>query len=138
FVYMSSHDLKLPIVNISALFNEMLDTVKFSDAEGPRMVRMVQESLDKVQDTIRDLGDIVKVQTDINSAVDKINLQEEVDKVEHSLHSQITTAKATINTDFSEAPEICFSLVNFNNILFNLISNAVKFRHKGRKPVINL
>ncbi|RYF80571.1 MAG: PAS domain S-box protein, partial [Chitinophagaceae bacterium] len=67
FVYMSSHDLKLPIVNIGALFNEILETVKFSDAEGPKMVGMVKESLEQVHETIRDLSNIVNVQKDINT-----------------------------------------------------------------------
>lgn len=138
FVYMSSHDLKLPIVNIDALFNEMLETVKFNDAEGPKMVRMVKESLEKVQETIRDLGDIVRVQKDINTAVDVIDFREALNEVELSLQDQIRFAKATILTDFSQAPGISFSAVNFNSILFNLISNAIKFRHKSRHPVIKL
>src|SRR5690606_40766169 len=58
--------------------------------------------------------------------------------VRNMLNAKIAEAKAEIVTEFSQAPEIIYPNIYLESILLNLLSNALKYTHPERKPVIRL
>src|SRR6185312_14906185 len=60
------------------------------------------------------------------------------DEIKLSIGDMIKTTKAELCTEFSNTSEIRFSKANFKSILYNLITNAIKYRHPERFPKLCL
>ena len=50
----------------------------------------------------------------------------------------VNRTDASVQADFSGAPGVNFSKKNLRSILFNLLSNALKYRSQHRKPEIRI
>jgi two-component system, chemotaxis family, CheB/CheR fusion protein len=61
-----------------------------------------------------------------------------VNEVKDSMKDQLTANNAEFTIDFERAPTISFSKKNLYSIFYNLISNAIKYRHPDRDPQIKL
>ncbi len=138
FVYTASHDLKLPIVNMAGIFNEITRSTEFKDADGEKLVGMFNKSLEQIYNTINELGEVVKIQKKKVRDHEPVVLQELIENVSVSIHDMIQASGAKIKTDFAQTPVINFSRPNLNSIFYNLLSNALKYRHPERQPVIQM
>ncbi|WP_242916105.1 chemotaxis protein CheB [Pontibacter liquoris] len=142
FVYTASHDLKAPIANIEGLMLLLEDQIKESGPlEGeptePLFV-MLKDSISRFQKVIKDLTDIAKVQRDVDGEAEQVEMQEIVDEVLTNLEGLLSEKNAQLQIDFKAAPAINFSRKNLYSILYNMISNAVKYSDEERTPVIQL
>ena len=61
-----------------------------------------------------------------------------LDKVKNSLSVKIYEAEAEIFSEFSEAPKLSYIAHYLESILMNLVSNAIKYKHPERKPIIDV
>ncbi|RNI30034.1 PAS domain S-box protein [Rufibacter immobilis] len=138
FVYTASHDLKLPIINMASIFQELMKTATFQDPDANLLINMFNRSLRQIQGTINDLAEIVKVQKSIDAHQEEVQLDTLVNEVQYSIQDLLQNAKATITCDFSQAPSLTFSRVNLKSIFYNLISNAVKYSSPDRAPHVHL
>lgn len=138
FVYTASHDLKLPIVNMAGIFNELTLSTEFKDPDAPQLISMFNKSLEQIYVTINDLAEVVKVQKSHTRTQELINLQDVTEKVKISIQDTLQATGAIITTDFVEVPALAFGKANLKSILYNLISNGIKYRKQDQKPVIHL
>ena len=67
-----------------------------------------------------------------------MDLPELVDEVTSDLAYLITESKAEIVVDLESCKAISFSQKNLRSIVYNLISNALKYRHPDRAPLIKI
>ncbi|MBA9078367.1 PAS domain-containing protein [Rufibacter quisquiliarum] len=138
FVYTASHDLKLPIINMAGIFKELTKSATFHDPDAELLIGMFDKALNQINATISDLAEIVKVQKNINAHRDEIELHDLLDEVTLSIKDMVKESQAQIYVDFKEVPQVIFSRVNLKSILYNLISNAIKYRSPERPPVVHL
>lgn len=138
FVYTASHDLKLPIISMGRIFNELNDSATYSDPDAGKLVDMFRKSLTQINTTIQDLADIVKVQKNAEQNQEFVSLEEITDEVKLSIRDMIKDSGAVITTDFAAAPEVYFSRVNLKSVIYNLLSNALKYRSPERTPEVTL
>lgn len=135
FSYSVSHDLRAPlraITGFAKIFEE--DYGKSIDEEGTRLLRVVQDSAVKMGNLIDDLlalsrlgrKEIKKNIVDMNQLTNLV--LEEIDKV--------TDTKAEIKIDQLHNVMADDSLIN--QVLMNLISNALKYSSKTEKPVVEV
>ncbi|MGV3586513.1 MAG: PAS domain-containing protein [Adhaeribacter sp.] len=136
FVYTASHDLKLPIINMGSLFEEIIKSCAFTDPDHDKLVQLFYKSLDQINTTITDLSEIAKVQKNIHAEKEKISLAELTEEICLSIQDQIQSSGAQINIDFAAVPQLEFSKANLRSILYNLISNAIKYRAPERVPEV--
>ena len=137
FVYTASHDLKLPLLNMGALFTELLEMADFTDPEAPNLIRLFERSFQQLNQTLADLAEIVKVQKNINSQADEFEISQLLDEVKLSLSDMIENSGARIMASLKIRP-IYFSKVNFRSILYNLLSNAIKYARPGEAPQVQI
>ncbi|WP_276497022.1 chemotaxis protein CheB [Pontibacter litorisediminis] len=142
FVYTASHDLKTPISNIEGLLLLLEDQVASAGPIAGEPIQpvfdMMKGAINRFNNVIKDLTDIVKVQRDIDGKPELVNVQEVYQEVMASLQDVVETEKAELSVDFSEAPHIHFSKKNLYSVLYNLISNAIKYKVRGRPPLVSL
>ncbi|WMJ73966.1 PAS domain-containing sensor histidine kinase [Cytophagaceae bacterium ABcell3] len=139
FVYAASHDLKAPISNIEALIQTLQEDLSEESKKATEdIMGMVDISLQKLRNTVIELASTAKAKIKTKADYGKSNFQKIFDEVKISLLKQIQESHATLNVDFSKAPDIYYSGKNLRSIIFNLLSNAIKYRHPQRNPNINI
>lgn len=141
FIYTASHDLKAPISNIEGLISALPETVSEETngrEEFHQIMQMVKHSINRFKNTIQDLTDISRVQRNISADKTNVDICEIIDDVKISLNQEIENSHALINIDLDHCPSIYYSKKNFKSIVYNLISNSLKYRSPERQPLINL
>jgi PAS domain S-box-containing protein len=136
FIYTASHDLKAPISNIDGLVRTLSEIIPDDQKDIKNIIDMINICIRRFQGTITDLTDITKAQKNLdeeNEEVDYIGICEEI---KSSLQNMIIESGANIYLDFKSCERIKFSRKNLRSILYNLISNAIKYRSPERKPEI--
>lgn len=142
FIYTASHDLRSPIINIEALMSllkeELIESNCFS-SDTEEFVQRVINSVDRFKRTIEDLTNISRLQKDFDetSANEIINIQEVYEDIMSDLNYWPQLSACFIKTDF-KVHQLQFSKKNFRSILYNLISNAIKYQSPERDCVINI
>lgn len=141
FVYTASHDLKAPVLNIEGLVYVLTKALKEGKIEKVEtMIEMIKTSILKFKETIQALTEVAKTNKNIDDEIVRVDLEQLFDDIMLSIKDMVETSNAEITADFSklEHEDIYFSLVNMRSLLINLITNAIKYRVPGRKPVIKL
>lgn len=139
FVYTASHDLKAPISNIEGLINTL------KEIQGPdqsneelQILDLLEKSVLRFKATIQDLADIAKTQRNLDEDIDNVNIKDTIDDVLESLSKEINAVDGDIKVDYNDCSFIRMSKGQFKSIIFNLISNSVKYISPDRKPLIEV
>ncbi|HWZ21324.1 MAG TPA: hybrid sensor histidine kinase/response regulator [Cytophagaceae bacterium] len=138
FIYTASHDLKAPVANIEGLLNALFTEFNLDNEHYLKIKEMTIFSINKFKNTILDLTKISNVQKDNNdSDIESLNFKELIEDVKSTIKDTIEKNKAQIITNLAVS-EIKFSKKNMRSILYNLISNAVKYCSPDRLPVVTI
>jgi len=132
FIHAASHDLLAPLGNIETSINVM-NHIALSDAKLIDVLALINRSIKTYRLLITDIGIIAKVESDMN-VFEVINLDEIMDNIEWSLSDKIKQSGAKISRKL-ELTEFSFSKKNLRSILFNLVSNAIKFRREATPEI---
>ncbi|WP_240773413.1 response regulator [Pontibacter sp. SGAir0037] len=141
FVYTASHDLKAPINNIEGLVVALSETLREKEAyldEVKPLMHMMDDAIKRFKLTLQDLTEVAKIQYEEAASRDIINFQDILEDVKLNIVDLIQEHEAIIEDDFSEAPQIIFSRKNLKSIVYNLVSNSIKYRNPDRKPYIRI
>jgi signal transduction histidine kinase len=136
FSYTVSHNLRGPVASllglISLLHEEQLTP---HDREIYQHLKTSAQRLDTI---INDLGKIIDIRHDIFQIRQKVNLSREIDEITQVLRKEIEQYDVKLETNFSVADELYSVQPMVHSILYNLISNAIKYRSPERRPVIEI
>lgn len=135
FIYTASHELKSPVSNIEALTN-ILKKETLSRIEFNNILSKMDISIQKFRDAINNLTEVSQVQKMRNEKVEDIFVGQLMEEVKESLKDIIYRTSATIIADVQDCPVVRYSRKNLFLILYNLVHNAIKFKHPYRIPVI--
>jgi PAS domain S-box-containing protein len=140
FIYTASHDLKAPITNIEGLLNALLEQlppeVHQVDQVAP-LLRMMQDSVERFQKTIAQLTDISRLQQAHLQPTEVVDLAALVEDISLDLAPELALG-ATLELDIADCPTVAFSAKNLRSIIYNLLSNGLKYRAPDRLPVVRL
>lgn len=136
FVYTASHDLKAPVINIMQILEELKVSGIYASDDAQIFVNLLDKSLNQLHDTIEDLSALVKVQKNIDAPVELLSLKEIVDEVLLSLREDFNRSGAKVILEVDKVPDIPFSKANLRSVIYNLLSNSLKYRAPDRIPEI--
>ena len=138
FVYTASHDLKSPIANMEGLATLLRDVLQGKlNREDEQVLDMVQHAVNKLKGTIADLAEITKVQKELQSAVEPLSFDTMLEGITTDIDALIQESGATITTDF-EVKDILYARKNLRSIIYNLVSNAIKYKSPERPPEVRV
>ncbi len=141
FIYAASHDLKAPITNIEALLQALLRTLppeSLTSDRARQITAMMQESIERFKKTIANLTEVVKLQKEQNSEATPVSLADIVHEVKLDLETLIQASHARIVTELNQCTDIHFSEKNLRSVVYNLVSNGIKYASPDRTPVITI
>jgi PAS domain S-box-containing protein len=136
FIYTASHDLKAPISNIEALVSS-LEEIATNDQDSKMLLDLINVSINRFKTTIRDLTEIAQAAHSDTEDSQSIIMSEILHEIKQDINPLIAKNNAVILDNFI-CPSIQFSRKNFRSIVYNLVSNAIKYRNPERTPVVEI
>ena len=137
FSYIVSHNLRSPIANIIGLTDIVKDETLEPELK-KEVIHGLSQSVQKLDDIIFDLNNILQIKRDIVHLKEKVRFSELVHNIQISNEHQIERANATILCDFSEIDEMLTLKTYLYSIFFNLITNSLKYRQLDIPPIIEI
>jgi PAS domain S-box-containing protein len=135
FVYAASHDLKSPIVNLEGLIGELKYEMGAEQEKYAELLPWIDDALLNLKKIVGELAEVTRTDRE-DQMLEKICLEDLLREIKDSLRDNINSNQVQITADFSEVPAISYSRKNLRSILFNLVSNAIKYAHADRIPEI--
>ncbi len=133
FLYASSHDLKSPINNLEGLI-EILEMVDESEPVLRREVMSkMRNSIYSLQYTIGDIENLMRVGR-LSGSKDDMAVQtfeEVLDQIIADNEVSFEISTVNLHRDF-QVEQILYSRLGLKSILYNLLSNACKYRSQLR------
>jgi PAS domain S-box-containing protein len=134
FSHIVSHNLNTQAGNIKSILD-------FIDADGDKetvseMLEHLRTVSNDLNDTISNLTQIVKTQSNINIAVVPLKLCEYIEKTISTIKGYDKQTKVTIVNNVPKYLTINFNPAYMESVLLNFTTNAIKYAHPDRDPII--
>lgn len=139
FIYTASHDLKAPISNIEGFLTVLKRQLPADSVQNERIqqaLSLIAASIGRFKKTIKDLSNITQLQKESNQAMTQVPLADIIEDVRLDLENLIQETEARLELDLDACPDIRFLEKNLRSIVYNLLSNALKYRSPTRKPLV--
>ncbi|WP_284653459.1 PAS domain S-box protein [Flavobacterium terrisoli] len=136
FSFIVSHNLRSHTSNIE-LISTLLETVKTKE-EQDEMVDLLKQVSKSLDETLRNLNEVVNIRTNINLTIEQLNLSHYIEKIRTLLNRQIINKDAVIENLVPDHIEINYNAAYLESIIYNFMSNAVRYSHPDRKPIVTI
>ncbi|MES2411848.1 MAG: PAS domain S-box protein [Bacteroidota bacterium] len=136
FSYIVSHNLRSHTSNIQTI-SDFLEDAETKE-ERDEMIDLLKKVSESLNETMYNLNEVVSIRTNITLNTEHLNLWEYIEKAKTILSQQISKQEATVQNLVTKSVEINYNKSYLESILFNLISNAIRYCHKDRKAEIIL
>jgi len=136
FAFIISHNLRAPLARLIGLSN-ILDFAK-DETEATEIVKLIVKSTHDLDQIIMDLTLILGIQKTNTQVIGQIHLDDMLHKILKTLEDEVKDTKTDIRFDFTSVMSLTSLHPYVESILYNLISNAIKYRHPERLPRIEI
>lgn len=136
FSFSVSHNLRGPVASLLGLIG--LVDPKSMTGENKEIFDHIQATTENLDTIIKDLIKIIDIRQDIFQIRQKIFLEDEFKAVHDMLENEIYTHHVEFRNDFNRCEVIYSVKPMVHSILYNLISNSIKYRSLDQLPVIEI
>lgn len=137
FSYITSHNLRSPVAGIKGL-TSIIDKNKLGNDLNKGIVERIEVAALRLDKVIQDLNEIISVKKTSTFYKQHVFFENLVDEFRESHSELINNAGAIIETNFTEVQKIYNVRVYINNILSNLLTNAIKYKRPAVPPRIEI
>jgi PAS domain S-box-containing protein len=137
FTYITSHNLRSPLVNLMGLL-QLIDDIDVQDEELISIHNKLKVSTESLICTVSDLMDILYTKDNQFIQVEENEVSVVLNHVLKLVGKVVSEIQPEITCDFNDAPTIKFHKAYFESILMNLLTNAIKYRSPSRRLKINV
>ncbi len=136
FTYIVSHNLRAPVANIIGM-TTMLSQGALSVDEKEYIHQGIYESVSKLDMVVKDLNHILQIKNAYHETKEKVYFSKLVDDIKRSI-KHILTADVLIRYDFTKADHLFTVKSYLYSILYNLITNSIKYRRPHVYCIIDI
>ncbi|GEM_PF-1776039 len=131
FTFIVSHNIR----SYSANFAGLLDAYEYSDRDDEKQklwqyLRDVSKGLDE---TIRNLNEVISVNTNLNQQKQSIKLLESINHITSMLQHELVSINAQLSIEVEEADKVLAVPSYLESIILNLVTNAIRYRDPSRE-----
>lgn len=136
FSYIVSHNLRSHTSNIASI----MDLIESSDTEEEKdeMIQLLKSVSYSLNETMTHLNEVINIQTNVDLVSEPLNIREYIEIVQSQLLKQITAKDVSFTIDIPDDTMVNYNPAYLESILYNLMSNAIRYKHPDRKPIITL
>jgi PAS domain S-box-containing protein len=137
FVYTASHDLRSPLNNMEmlvAFLAKQMGSIQ-ENANAGIYINLLNKSITDLKSMLEDLTTVTEIHP--GEKKELINLAAIIEEVQVSLFKQIEEAGASVNVDLA-VPFLTIPKKHVRSLVFNMLSNALKFRSRERKLIVTI
>jgi PAS domain S-box-containing protein len=135
FAHVVSHNLRSYSGNMKTMLEFLENTESISDRQ--TLMQHLKKMANALHETVDHLSEVVTIQT-TTAERENILLHQYVEKTVASLKSEIISSRAIINNRVPSETVINYNPSYLESILFNLLSNSLKYRDPLRQPKITI
>jgi signal transduction histidine kinase len=136
FALVASHDLKAPLRNVAGFLQLLTEFHSEQlDEEGEECILFAKNGVLRMEEMIDGLLVFARIETSTEERSD-VDMTELVASMIEQLRPQIEEADAIISVGV--LPRLKVEVMHIERLFQNLLTNAIKFRQKGEKPVISI
>lgn len=135
FTYIASHDLQEPLRTLISI-SEML-TKEYEgklDKQGDQYLNFIRQSSTRMQDLVKGLMDYSRIGKE--KQIEEVDCNEVLAQTIADMQAVIDESDAEIQT--TKLPVITGYKLEIRQLFQNLISNAIKFRNRKKRPVVSI
>jgi len=136
FSYIVSHNLRSHTANIQSIITLIEEAD--NDEERNEMITMLKTVSASLNETMINLNDLVNIQANVTLAIEALNLKHYIENTENVLSEQIDSKQVAIINNVPNDVTVNYNPAYLESILLNLVSNAIRYSHPDRKPVITI
>ncbi len=136
FSYIISHNVRKHVANLMGLF-EIIEQKLVTPEEQERIFQMISKSIKDLEEVILDLDDILYIREGKGARSEELDVSRILRQVEKTLEKDIRQSGAELILNL-EVDKIWGVKSYIQSIFYNLVSNALKYRHHERKPEIRI
>jgi len=136
FANIVSHDLRAYSANLEGML-ELYESEQ-NEKERTEIFEKLKELSARFGSSVKNLSEIVEVKNLGDVPIQEVNLFESVTKATEVLDTQIKGAKAVVKVNVSPFIYIDANPAYVDSIVYNFLSNAIKYKHPKRDPVVEL
>jgi signal transduction histidine kinase len=136
FSYTVSHNLRGPVASLLGLL-DLMNPKQLQDNES-LIIDHIKTSTQKLDHIIKDLNKIIDIRHDIFKIRQKIDLDNELEEIALVMKREFEQNSVILKKDLTACRNIYSIKPMVNSIIYNLVSNAIKYRASDRRPVIEI
>lgn len=133
-----THDLRTPLASIKAGVTSLLDDdAAHDDSQRRELLQTVLEETDRLNQLLGNLLDLARFEAGaLAPSKEPTAIDEVVDAVLHRMRASLSTVR--VRTIFRDAPEVAADPVQIDQVLTNLLENAVRFSPPHGEVVVGV
>lgn len=135
FGYIVSHNLRAPTARLLGLGN-LID--KTDESERDKIIELMIKSSQELHDVIDDMGRVLLVQKPGSKTLEEVDLAKSTEKILNILRHEIERTSVKVIENWGDKNVIKSLPLYIESILYNLISNAIKYHQKYKEPIIKI
>lgn len=136
FSFITAHNLRAPVARLLGLI-QVLDFTNTED-DKTRVLNGIYKTGQDLDQIIRDLSLILDLRKGSTENFESVSIIQQIDRVKTLLRSEIEKNQTEILVDVLPTECIYGLSAYLDSILYNLISNSIKYRSPDRNPIIQI
>jgi len=136
FAHIISHNLRSHTANFSMLLKFLVNEKKEKERE--KIITMLVNASDNLLETLGNLNDVITINTNTVLKKKSIRVNDKIEIVNNKLKTFLKNNNAKIKNKISNNIYLTTVPSYMESILMNFITNAVKYKHPERDPIITL
>ena len=137
FSYIVSHNLRAPVANILGLV-DVIQNIGLNRQEEIKTTRYLAIAARNLDNVIMDINTILDLKHNVNEKKEIVVFEELLSQIKFSLDDAITYKMVQITSNFSAVKGMVTLKSYLYSIFYNLITNSIKYKQPGVKPVIDI
>ena len=137
FSYITSHNLRAPLSNLTGLLN-LIEDIPIENEDLKEIINGFSKSTYLLNETINDLVKVIVIKDNPSIKKEALVLNEVFETIINQLEYLIDLHDPIIEINFDNTPILNTYKSYLESILLNLMTNAIKYRSDSRKLKISI